>query len=60
MKFKELERLLLADGWRLKNVKGLHHQYVHPQKSAKVTIPKHGGDIDIKVANSVLKHAGLK
>ncbi len=38
MKFKELEKLLLADGWQLKNVKGSHHQYTHPTKCAKVTI----------------------
>ncbi len=60
MKFKELEKLLLADGWQLKNVKGSHHQYTHPTKCAKVTIPRHGGDVDIKVVNSVLRHAGMK
>lgn len=60
MKFKELEKLLLADGWRLKNVKGSHHQYIHSDKTGKVTIPKHGGDINIAVANSILKQAGLK
>ncbi len=60
MRFRELEKLLLADGWTLKSVKGSHHQYIHPVKSGKVTIPKHGGDINIAIANSVLKQAGLK
>ncbi len=38
MKFKELEKLLLADGWQLKNVKGSHHIYTLPTKRATVTI----------------------
>lgn len=32
MKFKELEKMLLKDGWILKNSKGSHHQYIHPTK----------------------------
>jgi predicted RNA binding protein YcfA (HicA-like mRNA interferase family) len=39
MKFQEIERIILNDGWRLKAVKGSHHQYVHPSKPGKVTVP---------------------
>ena len=60
MKFKELEKKLLADGWILKNVKGSHYQYVHPVKKGKITIPYHKGDLDIKTANSILRMAGMK
>lgn len=60
MTFKELEKILLADGWSLKTIKGSHHQYIHKNKTAKITIPKHGGDINIKTANTILKQAGLK
>lgn len=60
MKFREIEKLILNDGWYLKSTKGSHNQYVHPTKSGKVTIPKHCGDLDIKTANSILKQAGLK
>ena len=60
MKFREMEKKLLTDGWYLKNVKGSHHQYKHPTKPGKITIPKHGGDIDKKTANSILEQAGLK
>lgn len=35
MKFKELEKMLLKDGWILKNSKGSHHQYIHPTKREK-------------------------
>ena len=60
MKFKELEKIVLADGWRYKGCVGSHHQYVHSVKPGKVTIPNHTGDISNAVVQSVLKQAGLK
>lgn len=32
MRFKEIEKRLLADGWVLKSQRGSHRQYVHPVK----------------------------
>jgi predicted RNA binding protein YcfA (HicA-like mRNA interferase family) len=60
MRFREVEKLLLKDGWRLKNARGSHNYYVHPTKKGKVTIPNHRGDLDLKTVNSILKQAGLK
>lgn len=60
MKFREVERLILDDGWYFKNQKGSHHQYKHPTKSGKVTIPEHAGDINPDTVKSILKQAGLK
>jgi len=60
MKFQEIERIILNDGWRLKAVKGSHHQYVHPSKPGKATIPRHAGDIAPVIINSILKQAGIK
>lgn len=60
MRFREIEKIILADGWVLKNVRGSHNHYVHPTKSGKVTIPNHRGDLDIKTVKSILKQAGLK
>lgn len=59
MKFKEIERILLKDGWIFKNAKGSHCQYIHPQKSGKVTVPNHRGDISPIIIKSILKQAGL-
>ena len=42
MRFRELEKILLADGWYQVAQKGSHHQYKHPTKPGKVTIPEHG------------------
>jgi predicted RNA binding protein YcfA (HicA-like mRNA interferase family) len=59
VKFHEIEKTILADGWVFKNAKGSHCQYVHPTKPGKVTIPCHSGDIPPIVIKSILKQAGL-
>ena len=60
MRFREIEKIVLNDGWELVDVRGSHHQYKHPTKTGKVTIPNHRGDIPQRVVNSILKQAGLK
>lgn len=60
MKFREIEKIILADGWYYKNTKGSHNHYKHPTKTGKVTIPKHSGDLDLKTVKSILEQAGLK
>jgi predicted RNA binding protein YcfA (HicA-like mRNA interferase family) len=57
---KEMERIVLADGWVFKSQEGSHRQYVHPTKPGKVTIPFHSGDLTRKTENAILKQAGLK
>ena len=58
---KEMERIILNDGWICKGQVGSHRQYVHPSKPGKVTIPFHGGkDITKAVECAILKQAGLK
>jgi predicted RNA binding protein YcfA (HicA-like mRNA interferase family) len=42
MKVRELQKLLYADGWKIKNQKGSHQQLIHPVKPGKVTVPIHG------------------
>lgn len=58
--FKELERIIKADGWKYQYTRGSHFYYTHSSKSGKVTIPNHKGDIPKGTANSILKQAGLK
>ena len=60
MKFRELENIILSDGWQFKNCIGSHNHYTHPSKLGKVTIPNHKGDVSKAVVNSVYKQAGLK
>ena len=60
MTLREVEKLLLTDGWKFKNARGSHNYYIHPVKPGKVTIPNHSGDLDKKTVHSILKQAGLK
>jgi predicted RNA binding protein YcfA (HicA-like mRNA interferase family) len=57
---RELIRLLTNDGWTLKAVKGDHHQFAHPKKPGKVTVPHPVKDLKLGTVNSVLRQAGLK
>ena len=59
MKFREIEKILLKDGWIFKDAKGSHHQYTHPFKPGKITIPHHSGDIAPVIIKAILKQAGL-
>lgn len=60
MRFREIEKIVQADGWVHKSTKGSHCQYIHPVKPGKVTIPNHTGDVPMIVVKSILKQAGIK
>lgn len=60
IKPKEMEKIILKDGWVLKTQVGSHRQYVHPIKPGKVTIPFHCKDLTKGTENSIRKQAGLK
>ena len=60
MKFSEIEKIVIKDGWFLLRIKGSHYHYHHPTKKGTVTIPYHKGDIPEMVVNSILKQANLK
>ena len=60
MKPREMENLILADGWMFKNQEGSHKNYIHPTKLGKVTIPFHKKDLPIGTEKSIKKQAGLK
>lgn len=60
LKPKEMEKLILKNGWIFKSQVGSHRHYIHPQKSGKVTIPFHCKDLSKGTELSILKQAGLK
>ncbi|MED9965158.1 addiction module toxin, HicA family [Haemophilus sp. CCUG 60358] len=47
------------DGWYLVNVVGSHHQFKHPTKKGRVTVPHPKKDLPIKTVKSILKQAGI-
>lgn len=60
MDSKELIKLIQKDGWRLVAAVGIHHQFKHPTKPGKVTIPHPKKDLAPKTVKSILKQAGLE
>jgi predicted RNA binding protein YcfA (HicA-like mRNA interferase family)/predicted RNase H-like HicB family nuclease len=61
VKVAEVVRLLRDDGWFLVATRGSHHQYKHPIKPGRVTVPgKLSDDLAPGTLNSILKQAGLK
>ena len=61
MKVRDLVRMIESDGWYLVRTRGSHHQYKHPVKKGRVTVPGHpGDDVHPATLKSVLVQAGLK
>jgi len=60
LKFIDLERLLINDGWYKYKVTGGHYQYKHKTKLGKITISRHCKDIKRSTVYSILKQAKIK
>jgi predicted RNA binding protein YcfA (HicA-like mRNA interferase family) len=51
---------LEAAGWRLVGVKGSHHQFRHPQRPNRVTLPHPRKDVPIGTIKSIERQSGMK
>lgn len=60
MTAKEVVALLESAGWRKDRQKGSHAVFKHPDKTARITVPMHPGDLPKGTLNDILKKAGLK
>jgi predicted RNA binding protein YcfA (HicA-like mRNA interferase family) len=61
VKVRDVIKKIQADGWRWHSSKCSHHQYKHPTKTGRVTVPGHpGDDVAPGTLQSILKQAGLK
>jgi len=60
MDSRTLIKLLEGGGWCLVASRGSHHQFKHPSKAGRVTVPHPKKDLPIGTVKSVLKQAGLK
>ncbi len=58
MNSREVIKQLKKDGWYLHHTKGDHHQFKHPTKHGKVTVPHPKKDFPIKTLKSIYKKAG--
>lgn len=59
MNSRDVIKKIKADGWFLVHVVGSHHQFKHPAKSGKVTVPHPKKDLPKETVKSIFKQAGL-
>lgn len=55
---REIIKRLEADGWFLHHVKGDHHQFKHPVKPGKITVPHPKKNFPSGTLRSIFKQAG--
>jgi len=60
MNSKELISTLEKDGWTSRGSKGTHHIFIHPVKTAHISVPHPKKDLGIGLVQKLLKQAGLK
>jgi predicted RNA binding protein YcfA (HicA-like mRNA interferase family) len=60
VKSTDIIKQIKADGWYLVHVVGSHHQFKHPTKPGKVTVPHPKKDLPLPTVRSILKQAGLQ
>jgi len=60
MQSSQLIKMLQDDGWVEVGCKGSHHQFKHPSKAGRVTVPHPKKDLPKGTVNNILKQAGLK
>lgn len=56
---REVIQMLKADGWYEVNCVGDHHQFKHPSKKGRVTVPHPRKDIPVKTLQSISRQSGL-
>ncbi|MBQ3451219.1 MAG: type II toxin-antitoxin system HicA family toxin [Selenomonadaceae bacterium] len=56
---REVIALLNKDGWYEFNCEGDHHQFKHPIKKGRVTVPHPRKDIPIGTLKNIARQAGI-
>jgi predicted RNA binding protein YcfA (HicA-like mRNA interferase family) len=59
MSSREVIAKLKEDGWELVHIRGSHHQYKHPAKLGRVTVPHPKKDLPTGTVRSIFRQAGL-
>jgi predicted RNA binding protein YcfA (HicA-like mRNA interferase family) len=52
-------KALEEDGWKLVRVRGSHHQFIHPSKPGRVTVPHPRQDLTTGTLRSIFRQAGI-
>jgi predicted RNA binding protein YcfA (HicA-like mRNA interferase family) len=60
MRSADVIKLLKQDGWFVFNIRGSHHQFKHPSKKGKITVPHPKADLPKGTLNNILKQAKIE
>ncbi|MGE7991865.1 type II toxin-antitoxin system HicA family toxin [Pseudomonas sp. NPDC089554] len=60
MRSKDVIQMIRAEGWYEVDVKGSHHQFKHPWRRGRVTVPHPKSELPKGTVHSILKQAGLR
>jgi len=58
MNSRQITKKLKAEGWILHHTKGDHHQFKHPDKPGKVTIPHPIKNLPLGTLRNIFRQAG--
>jgi predicted RNA binding protein YcfA (HicA-like mRNA interferase family) len=58
MNSRDIIAKLKADGWVLVHTRGSHHNFKHPTKSGRVTVPHPKRDLPIGTLRNIYRQAG--
>lgn len=58
MTSREIIKRLKKEGWILHHVKGSHHQFKHPEKLGKITVPHPEKDFPVGTLKNIFRMAG--
>ena len=60
MNSRDIVRAIERDGWVHVATKGSHHQFRHPTKPGRVTVPHPRKDLPVGTLRAIEKQAGIK
>jgi predicted RNA binding protein YcfA (HicA-like mRNA interferase family) len=60
MRSADVIKILEADGWVLRSVKGSHHVFQHPGRPGHLSVPHPKKDLGAGLVHKLLKQAGVK
>lgn len=58
MSSRDVIARLKREGWVLVNVRGSHHQFKHPEKPDRVTVPHPKTDLPAGTVRNIFRQAG--
>ncbi len=58
MSSREIMAKLKAEGWEVVQIRGSHHQFKHPTKPGRVTVPHPKRDLPIGTVRNIYRQAG--